>query len=180
MKLQATAAISPPPIFFPLVSHGGAHHSAANAVSERNLQRKITKTRQQLQQKELAKLKIFIVWAPRRGGSTNLHHRPDQPTSIPFGHPPQSKTTRISVAHRRNEKTNIFWPNGTYASQEQEESKYAFPESPCTSRMRGSRRGRRHVRGDLMVRREMCNGLDERALGIAAEMIFGENACRDR
>ena len=31
--------------------------SAANAVSERNLQRKITKTRQQMQQKELAKLK---------------------------------------------------------------------------------------------------------------------------
>ena len=58
VKLQATAAISPPPIFFPLVSYGGAHHSAANAVSERNLQRKITKTRQQLQQKELAKLKL--------------------------------------------------------------------------------------------------------------------------
>ena len=57
VKLQATATISPPPIFFPLVSYGGAHHSAANAVSERNLQRKITKTRQQMQQKELAKLK---------------------------------------------------------------------------------------------------------------------------
>jgi hypothetical protein len=60
VKLQATAAISPPPIFFPLVSYGGAHHSAANAVSERNLQRKITKTHQQLQQKELAKLKFII------------------------------------------------------------------------------------------------------------------------
>jgi hypothetical protein len=62
VKLQAMAAISSPPIFFPLVSYGGAHHSAANAVSElnlqRNLQRKITKTRQQLQQKEFAKLKL--------------------------------------------------------------------------------------------------------------------------
>ncbi|MBR4646878.1 MAG: hypothetical protein IKO75_07195, partial [Bacteroidales bacterium] len=93
----------PPPIFFPLVSYGGAHHSAANAVSERNLQRKITKTRQQLQQKELAKLKIFIVWAPRRG-STNLHHRLDQPTSIPFGHPHEPKTTRTNEPHTLTKK----------------------------------------------------------------------------
>ena len=35
--------------------------SAANAVSERNLQRKITKTRQQMQQKELAKLKLNML-----------------------------------------------------------------------------------------------------------------------
>ena len=44
----------------PVVSYGGAHHSAANVVSERNLQQKITKTLQQMQQKELAKLEYLI------------------------------------------------------------------------------------------------------------------------
>ena len=42
----------PPPIFS-LFSPGGAHHSAANAVSERNLLRKITKMRQPLQRKRI-------------------------------------------------------------------------------------------------------------------------------
>lgn len=38
--------------------------------------------------------------------------------------------------------------------------------------MRGSRRGGWVGRGDRVLRRETGMGLDERALGIAAEMIF--------
>ena len=41
----------PPPIFFPLSLPSDAHHSAANAVSERNLQQEVVKTHQNLQQK---------------------------------------------------------------------------------------------------------------------------------
>ena len=38
-RLLATALSSPPPVFSPL-SFAGKHHSAANAVSKRNLQQK--------------------------------------------------------------------------------------------------------------------------------------------
>ena len=45
--------------------------------------------------------------------------------------------------------------------------------------MRGkSRRGKCVGRGNRAVRREMCKWLDERALGMEAEMVFGENVCR--
>ncbi len=46
VKFPATTVPPPPPIFSPLVSHGGTHHSAANAVNERNPLRETTKTRQ--------------------------------------------------------------------------------------------------------------------------------------
>ena len=45
-EVPGNCSLSPPPIFSPLVSHGGTHHSAANAVSERNPLRETTKTRQ--------------------------------------------------------------------------------------------------------------------------------------
>ena len=57
-EINGNGRFSPPPIFSPLVSYGGAHHSAANAVSERNLLRIITKMRQQTQRKELAEHRI--------------------------------------------------------------------------------------------------------------------------
>jgi hypothetical protein len=100
-------------------------------VSERNLQRKITKTRQQLQQKELAKLKIFIVWAPQRG-STNLHHRPDQPASIPFGHSQEPKTTRTDEPHTLTKRRVIGRPNGTSNPQEQDATKKKERHRPAT------------------------------------------------
>ena len=43
LKGSGNGSFPPPPIFSPLVSCEGAHHSAANAVSERNPLRKITK-----------------------------------------------------------------------------------------------------------------------------------------
>ena len=35
-------------------------------------------------------------------------------------------------------------------------------------------------REDWVFRRKTCNGLNERALGIAVEMIFGGNTCRNQ
>ena len=54
----------------------------------------------------------------------------------------------------------------------------AGDEPPGKGRERGSRRGRCVGRGDRVLRRETCKYLDERALGIETEMIFGENVRR--
>jgi len=57
-ETSGNGSFSLPPIFSPLVSYGGAHHSAANAVSERNLLWKITRTRQQVQRRRAIARKL--------------------------------------------------------------------------------------------------------------------------
>ena len=68
VRLPATADFLPPPIFSPWVSYGEAHHSAANAVSERNLLRKGYKITIIAVVKELVKKTTLVRFLAQSGG----------------------------------------------------------------------------------------------------------------